>query len=105
LGDADGRRGDGRVRVGAPDASIYRKFSIASTYKALKKTLEISVLILFLVAASNFFGAVFSRLGTPGDDHRLVAGCLDLSAKHGHHPDPGAWFSFSDGRWNGCRSC
>ena len=29
------------------------------------KTLEISVLILFLVAASNFFGAVFARLGTP----------------------------------------
>ncbi len=33
---------------------------------ALIKTLEISVLILFLVAASNFFGAVFSKLGTPG---------------------------------------
>ena len=33
--------------------------------KALVKTLEISTLILFLVAASNFFGAVFSRLGTP----------------------------------------
>ncbi len=32
---------------------------------ALVKTLEISVLILFLVAASNFFGAVFARLGTP----------------------------------------
>ncbi len=32
---------------------------------ALLKTLEISVLILFLVAASNFFGAVFSKLGTP----------------------------------------
>jgi TRAP-type mannitol/chloroaromatic compound transport system permease large subunit len=29
------------------------------------KTLEISVLILFLVAASNFFGAVFAKLGTP----------------------------------------
>ena len=29
------------------------------------KTLEITALILFLVAASNFFGAVFSRLGTP----------------------------------------
>ena len=33
---------------------------------ALLKTLEITVLILFLVAASNFFGAVFARLGTPG---------------------------------------
>ena len=29
------------------------------------KTLEITALILFLVAASNFFGAVFSRLGPP----------------------------------------
>ena len=32
---------------------------------ALIKTLEITVLIMFLVAASNFFGAVFSNLGTP----------------------------------------
>ena len=44
---------------------IYRKFNIKLFYHALIKTLEISVLILFLVAASNFFGAVFSRLGTP----------------------------------------
>ena len=43
----------------------YRKFTIPRFYDALVKTLEISVLILFLVAASNFFGAVFSRLGTP----------------------------------------
>ena len=43
----------------------YRKFTIGKFYEALIKTLEISVLILFLVAASNFFGAVFSRLGTP----------------------------------------
>ncbi|MDH5451998.1 MAG: TRAP transporter large permease subunit [Paracoccaceae bacterium] len=43
----------------------YRKFTFAKTFDALKKTLEISVLILFLVAASNFYGAVFSRLGTP----------------------------------------
>ena len=43
----------------------YRKFSIASGYDALIKTLEITVLIMFLVAASNFFGAVFSNLGTP----------------------------------------
>lgn len=43
----------------------YRKFSIASGYDALVKTLEITVLIMFLVAASNFFGAVFSNLGTP----------------------------------------
>ena len=44
---------------------LYKKFTWKDTYSALLKTLEISVLILFLVAASNFFGAVFSRLGTP----------------------------------------
>ena len=43
----------------------YRKMTLAKFQDALVKTLEISVLILFLVAASNFFGAVFSRLGTP----------------------------------------
>ena len=44
---------------------LYRKMTGKRFYEALVKTLEISVLILFLVAASNFFGAVFSRLGTP----------------------------------------
>jgi len=43
----------------------YRKMTPSKFQEALLKTLEISVLILFLVAASNFFGAVFSRLGTP----------------------------------------
>ena len=43
----------------------YRKLTTQMFYDALVKTLEITVLILFLVAASNFFGAVFSRLGTP----------------------------------------
>ena len=43
----------------------YRKLTTQKLFEALLKTLEISVLILFLVAASNFFGAVFSRLGTP----------------------------------------
>jgi len=60
-------------------ALIYGKFSIRSTYSALKKTLEISVLILFLVAASNFFGAVFSRLGTPTMITDLLLN-LDVSA-------------------------
>lgn len=46
-------------------ALAYRKLTVPKLYEALIKTLEISVLILFLVAASNFFGAVFSRLGTP----------------------------------------
>jgi len=43
----------------------YRRLTWAKLRHALIRTLEISVLILFLVAASNFFGAVFSRLGTP----------------------------------------
>lgn len=43
----------------------YGRFKFSGFYGALIKTLEISVLIMFLVAASNFFGAVFSNLGTP----------------------------------------
>ncbi len=43
----------------------YRRLTWAGLRQALITTLEISALILFLVAASNFFGAVFSRLGTP----------------------------------------
>ena len=43
----------------------YRKLTRAMLYHAVIKTLEVSCMILFLVAASNFFGGVFSRLGTP----------------------------------------
>ncbi|HRD74872.1 MAG TPA: TRAP transporter large permease subunit [Hyphomicrobiaceae bacterium] len=43
----------------------YGRMTWAKLSEALIKTLEISVLILFLVAASNFFGAVFAKLGTP----------------------------------------
>ncbi len=43
----------------------YLRFTVTGFYDALIKTLEITVLIMFLVAASNFFGAVFSTLGTP----------------------------------------
>ncbi len=46
-------------------ALAYRKLNWTKLYTALVKTLEITVLIMVLVAASNFFGAVFSRLGTP----------------------------------------
>jgi tripartite ATP-independent transporter DctM subunit len=46
-------------------ALIYGKLTLARLKDAMLKTLEISVLILFLVAASNFFGAVFAKLGTP----------------------------------------
>ena len=44
---------------------LYLKFTITDFYDSMIKTLEITVLIMFLVAASNFFGAVFSSLGTP----------------------------------------
>ena len=43
----------------------YRKFTFSNFFDNLMKALEITVLIMFLVAASNFFGAEFSSLGTP----------------------------------------
>ena len=46
-------------------ALAYRKLTLGKLQEALIKTLEITALIMVLVAASNFFGAVFSRLGTP----------------------------------------
>jgi tripartite ATP-independent transporter DctM subunit len=46
-------------------ALAYRKLTLPKLQEALIKTLEISALIMVLVAASNFFGSVFSRLGTP----------------------------------------
>ncbi len=45
--------------------AAYHRLTWSGFKDALIKTLEISALILVLVAASNFFGAVFSRLGTP----------------------------------------
>jgi tripartite ATP-independent transporter DctM subunit len=45
--------------------AAYGRLTRRNLQDALVKTLEITVLILFLVAASNFFGAVFARLGTP----------------------------------------
>jgi TRAP-type mannitol/chloroaromatic compound transport system permease large subunit len=56
----------------------YRKFSIPSFFDSLIKALEITVLIMFLVAASNFFGAQFSALGTPKMMTELLLG-LDMS--------------------------
>ena len=55
----------------------YRRMTFKKFREALIKTLEISALILILVAASNFFGAVFSRLGTPTMLTELLLG-LDL---------------------------
>ncbi|MCZ6589275.1 MAG: TRAP transporter large permease subunit [Alphaproteobacteria bacterium] len=56
---------------------VYRRLTFSKLRQALIKTLEISALILILVAASNFFGAVFSRLGTPGMLTDILLG-LDL---------------------------
>ena len=46
-------------------ALAYKKLTLSKLQDALVKTLEITALIMVLVAASNFFGAVFARLGTP----------------------------------------
>ena len=46
-------------------ALAYKKLTLPKLQEALVKTLEITALIMVLVAASNFFGAVFARLGTP----------------------------------------
>ena len=46
-------------------ALAYRKLTFGKLQKVLIKTLEITALIMVLVAASNFFGSVFSKLGTP----------------------------------------
>ncbi len=56
----------------------YRKFSFSSFFDSLVKALEITVLIMFLVAASNFFGAEFSALGTPKMMTEMLLG-LDMS--------------------------
>ncbi len=56
----------------------YRKLTLKKLQEALIKTLEITALIMILVAASNFFGAVFSRLGTPTMLTELLLG-LELN--------------------------
>ena len=56
----------------------YRKFTFPGFFDSLIKALEITVLIMFLVAASNFFGAEFSNLGTPKMMTQLLLG-LDMS--------------------------
>ncbi len=58
--------------------AAYGRLNMPNMKDALLKTLEISVLILFLVAASNFFGAVFARLGTPTMITDVLLG-LDLN--------------------------
>jgi tripartite ATP-independent transporter DctM subunit len=56
---------------------VYRRLTWKLLRDSVVKTLEVSTLILFLVAASNFFGAVFSRLGTPTMMTQALLG-LDL---------------------------
>jgi tripartite ATP-independent transporter DctM subunit len=43
---------------------LYRRLTLKGFGQAMMQTLETSCMILVLVAASNFFGAVFSRLGS-----------------------------------------
>ena len=43
---------------------VYRRLSWRGLVGSMKRTVEISAMILLLVAASNFFGSVFSRLGS-----------------------------------------
>ena len=56
----------------------YGKFTFKSFFDSLIKALEITVLIMFLVAASNFFGAEFSALGTPQLMTKMLLG-MDMS--------------------------
>jgi TRAP-type mannitol/chloroaromatic compound transport system permease large subunit len=43
---------------------VYRRLTWESVKSSMWRTVEISAMILLLCAASNFFGAVFSRLGS-----------------------------------------
>ena len=43
---------------------VYRRLTLKGLKTSMWRTLEISCMILLLVAASNFFGSVFSRLGS-----------------------------------------
>ena len=79
LGWATPTEGAGCGAFGALVLTLaYRQMTLKKFQESLIKTLEISVLILFLVAASNFFGAVFSRLGTPTMLTELLLG-MDLT--------------------------
>lgn len=53
---------------------VYQKMTVAAFKRAMIATLETSCMILLLVAASNFFGAVFSRLGSASWIAELLLG-------------------------------
>jgi tripartite ATP-independent transporter DctM subunit len=79
FGLATPTEGAGCGAAGAMLLSLaYRKLTMKRLKEALIKTLEITALIMILVAASNFFGAVFSRLGTPTMLTELLLG-LELN--------------------------
>jgi tripartite ATP-independent transporter DctM subunit len=66
FGLATPTEGAGMGAIGSVILALaYKKLTFYRLKQALIKTLEITALIMFLVAASNFFGAVFSKLGTP----------------------------------------
>ena len=46
-------------------ALAYRRLSLKGFSGAVGQTLRISSMVLFLIAAANYFGAIFSILGTP----------------------------------------
>ncbi|HEX2113333.1 MAG TPA: TRAP transporter large permease subunit [Alphaproteobacteria bacterium] len=58
---------------------LYRRMTWPAFRKAVYATLETSCMILLLVAASNFFGSVFARLGSASYIAELLLG-LDFSA-------------------------
>jgi tripartite ATP-independent transporter DctM subunit len=53
---------------------VYRKMTWSSLLTSMYRTVEISAMILLLCAASNFFGAVFSRLGSATMLTKLLLG-------------------------------
>jgi tripartite ATP-independent transporter DctM subunit len=79
FGFATPTEGAGMGAAGALLLTLaYRRLTWRGLHEALVKTLEISALVMLLVAASNFFGAVFSRLGTPAMITELLIG-LDIA--------------------------
>jgi tripartite ATP-independent transporter DctM subunit len=53
---------------------VYRKMTWSHLVNSMYRTVEISAMILLLCAASNFFGAVFSRLGSATMLTKLLIG-------------------------------
>ena len=80
----------------------YRRMSLAGFWKAMLATLETSCMILLLVAASNFYGAVFSRLGSASWIAEILS--VSTSGRPGCCSSSSGWCSCSAGRSSGYRS-